>query len=350
MPHRFIIRSATYIGCWLLLAARVFALVYTPVQHHLKVDASIPAWLPGELIIKPKDDFHLVGADIMDEISFGWVKLYRQAYPRLDVTIEARASSSGIPALISGQADLAPVGREILPAEDKAFVDKFGYHPLEIRVATGAPTVLHKTAALVILVSKENPIEGLTLAQLDAICSKTRRRGHADIRTWGDAGLGGEWAARPISLYGLESNGIEKFVKNIALQGGEWKDGVHYVTNEGFTSFATVAANHIAKDIGGLTYGALANLTPAVKVVPLAENEGEPFVMPTVENIYTHRYPLSRYAYIYLNRPPGRPIEPKRKEFLKLVLSREGQDVVAREGIYIPLLPQVVREELAKLE
>jgi phosphate transport system substrate-binding protein len=106
----------------------------------------------------------------------------------------------------------------------------------------------------------------------------------------------------------------------------------------------------MAQKPGGLTYALLSNVTPNVKVVPLADKEGEPFLAPTVANVYSHRYPLSRYVYIFVNRPPGKPLEPKIKEFLKLVLSREGQDVVAKEGVYIPLTPEVVREELARLE
>jgi phosphate transport system substrate-binding protein len=99
-----------------------------------------------------------------------------------------------------------------------------------------------------------------------------------------------------------------------------------------------------------LTYALLANVTPNVKVLPLAEKAGDPFLEPTVENVYSHRYPLSRYVYIFVNRPPGKALEPKIKEFLKAVLSLEGQDIVAREGVYIPLTPQMVREELARLE
>jgi phosphate transport system substrate-binding protein len=334
-----------------LTTGPVFALKYAPVQHHLTVDPAIPAWRPSELNIRPEEEFHLVGADVMDEITLGWVKLFRRAYPRLSVTMEARASGSGAPALIDGRADAAPVGRELLPAEEQAFEAKFGYAPLAIRVATGSVGSLGKTASTVILVNKDNPIRCLTLAELDAIYSKTRKRGHTPIDTWGDLGLPGEWARMPIHLYGLKPpNGIERFFSHNVLEGGEYKDGIQHVKSAGFTHAFTVAAQDMATNRGGITYAMLANLTPDVKVVPLAQKAGLPCVQPTTRNIYLHKYPLSRYVYIFVNRKPGQPLAPEVKEFLKLVLSHQGQEIVAREGVYIPLTPEVVREERAKLD
>lgn len=333
------------------LSPLALALKYAAPQYRLEVDPSIPGWLPGELTTIPEEEFNLVGADVMDEITLGWAKLFRKAYPRLSVTMEARASGSGGPALTEGRAHAAPVGRELLPLEEKAFVDKFGYKPLAIRVATGSVSSLGKTATSVILVNRDNPIAGLTLAQLDAIYSKTRSRGYKDVKTWGDLGLTGEWANLPIHLYGLKHpNGIEWYFKQVVMHGGEYKDNIQFVKGQGFTHAFTVAAHDMARNKGGLTYALLPNVTPDVKVVPLAENAGEPFVAPTVGNVVSHAYPLSRYVYIFVNRPPGKPLEPKTKEFLRLVLSREGQQVVADEGVYIPLNADVVREELAKLE
>ncbi|BCG05113.1 phosphate-binding protein PstS (plasmid) [Paraburkholderia sp. PGU19] len=334
-----------------LMSSPASALKYAAVEHHLNVDPSIPKWQPGEVQSQPEEELRLVGADVMDEITLGWIKIYRKAYPRLSLTMEAKASGSGGPALTEGKADLAPVGRELLPAEEKGFVDKFGYKPMAIRVATGSVGSLGKTATSVVLVDKDNPLKGLTLSQLDAIYSKTRNRGHADITTWGDLGLGGAWADRPIHLYGLKPvNGIEYFLKLNVLEGGEYKDNIQFVKGKGFTHAFTVAAEDMATHPGGLTYALLANVTPNVKVLPLAENDGGPFIAPTLQNVYSHRYPLSRYVYIFVNKKPGQPLEPKVKEFLKLVLSREGQDVVAKEGVYIPLTPDVVHQELAKLD
>ncbi len=348
LTHRRLAAAATLL---LALAPSAFALKYAPVEHHLVADPALPVWQPGKVDSVPEEELNLVGADIMDEITLGWIKLYRAAYPRLSVTMEARASGSGVPALTAGIAHLAPVGREALPKEHDAFVQKFGYEPFAIRVATGSLGSLGKTATSVFLVAKDNPIQGLTFAQLDAIYSKTRKRGHADITTWGDLGLTGEWAKRPIHTYGLKPpNGIEQFVKWQVLLGGEWKDNIQHVKGQGFTHAFTVASNDMHTQLGGLTYALLANVTPDVRVVPLAEKDGDPFVAPTIDTVYHHTYPLSRYVYIFVNRPPGKPLEPKIKEFLKLVLSKQGQDVVAAEGVFMPLLPEVVKAELAKLE
>src|SRR5882762_2563941 len=188
----------------LLLTAPAFALKYAPVEHHIKADPAIPTWKPGPVESVPEEELNLVGADIMDEITLGWIKLYRPAYPRLSVTMQARSSGSGVPALTDGTAHMAPVGREALPAEHDAFVKKFGYEPFAIKVATGSLGSLGKTATSVILVAKDNPIKGLTYKQLDQIYSKSHKLGGSDITTWGQLGLTGEWADRPIHTYGLK--------------------------------------------------------------------------------------------------------------------------------------------------
>jgi phosphate transport system substrate-binding protein len=332
-------------------ATPALALKYAAPEHNVKVDASIPGWQPGEVKSDPEEELNLVGADIMDEVALEWTKIYRKQYPRLSVTLDLRASGAGAPGLVSGKGHLAPVGREMFPAEVKSFVDKFGYEPTPIQVATGSVGSLGKTAASVILVDKDNPIECLTIPQLDAIYSKTRKQGYKEVKTWGDVGARGTWASRPIHLYGLKPvNGIEQYFKMVAMNGGEYKEGIEFVKGKGFTHAFTVAAEKMAAEPGGLTYALLANVTPNVKVLKVAPSEGAPCYEPNVENVYLHKYPFSRYVYIYVNKAPGKPLEPKVKEFLKLVLSREGQDVVAKERVFIPLLPDVVTEELRKLD
>ena len=344
-------RLAVAAALALLASTPAFALKYAAVEHHLKADPAIPAWQPGPVESVPEEELNLVGADIMDEITLGWAKLFRQAYPRLSVTMEARASGSGVPALTAGTAHLAPVGREALPKEHDDFVKKFGYEPFAIKVATGSLGSLGKTATSIVLVAKSNPIKGLTFKQLDQIYSKSHHRGGEAITTWGQLGLTGEWADRPIHPYGLKPpNGIEQFFKWKVLNNGEWREGIQNVKGQGFTHAFTVASNDMHKQLGGLTYALLANVTDDVRVVPLAEKDGDPFIAPTIDTVYHHVYPLSRYVYIYVNRPPGTKLEPKLKEFLKCVLSKQGQEVVAAEGVFMPLLPEVVKEELAKLD
>src|SRR5437868_12657261 len=334
-----------------ICATPAFALKYAEPEHNLKVDPAIPSWQPGEVKSEPEEELNLVGADIMDEISLGWVKIYRKQYPRLSLTMDLRASGAGAPGLVSGKGDLAPVGREMFPAEEKSFVDKYGYKPTPIRVATGSVGSLGKTASSVILVDKDNPIDCLSQPQLDAIYSKTRKLGYKDVKTWGDLGAKGDWASRPIHLYGLKPvNGIEQYFKVVAMDGGEYKDNIQFVKGKGFTHAFTVAAEDMQNHPEGLTYALLANVTPNVKVLKVAPTTGGPCYAPNTQNVYEHKYPMSRYVYIYVNRKPGEALKPKIKEFLKLVLSREGQDVVARERVFIPLQPAVVQEELKKLD
>jgi len=334
-----------------LAATPTFALKYAEPEHNLKVDPALPSWQPGEVKSEPEEELNIVGADIMDEIVLGWAKIYRKQYPRLSVTEDLRASGAGAPGLVSGKGDLAPVGREMFPAEVQSFVDKYGYPPVAIRVATGSAGSLGKTAASVILVDKDNPLDCLSLPQLDAIYSKTRKLGHREVNTWGDLGAKGEWASRPIHLYGLKPvNGIEQYFKMVAMDGGEYKDGIQFVKGKGFTHAFTVAAEDMATHPGGLTYALLANVRPNVKVLSLSWKDGAECYQPTVDNVYSHKYPFSRYVYIYVNRAPGKPLPPKVKEFFKLVLSKEGQQVVADERVFIPLQPEVVQEELRKLE
>ncbi len=331
-----------------------FALKYAEPEHNLQVDPSTPAWQPGPVPI-PDDakevELSIVGSDTMDEIVLGWAKLYRKQYRAISVTLDLRASGAGAPGLVSGKGDLAPVAREMFPAETKSFVDKFGYAPTPIRVATGSVGSLGKTAATTILVDKNNPIDCLSLPQLDAIYSKTRKLGYQEVKTWGDLGAKGEWSSRPVHLYGLKPvNGIEQYFKMVAMDGGEYKDGITFASSKGLTHAFTVAAQDMAKRPGGLTYAMLANVTPNVKVLKVAGKQGGPCYEATVQNVYEHKYPFSRYVYLFVNKAPGKPLEPKVKEFLRLVLSKEGQQAVAEERVFIPLMPQVVREELTKLD
>jgi phosphate transport system substrate-binding protein len=351
MMKRSLALTASLMALSALVSPPASALKYAAPEHELKVDPSIPSWKPGEVKSEPEEELAIVGADIMDEIVLGWTKIYRKQYPRLSLTLDLRASGAGGPGLASGKGQLAPVGREMFPAEKKLFVDKYGYEPLEVKVATGSVGSLGKTATSVILVDKDNPIDCLSIPQLDAIYSKSRKHGYKEVNTWGDVGATGAWASRPIHLYGLKAvNGIEQYFKAVAMDNGEYKDNIQFVKGKGFTHAFTVAAEDMANKPGGLTYALLANVTPNVKVLKVSQTQGGTCYEPNVANVYSHKYPFSRFVYIYVNRPPGKPLEPKVKEFLKLVLSKEGQEVVADERVFIPLTPEVVREELKKLD
>lgn len=342
--------GAAAVTLGLMTGGPAAALKYAKPEHTMKADPRIARWVPGPLVTVPEEEFNVVGADVMDEMTLGWVKLMRKAYPRLSVTMEARASGSGGSALTNGIAHAAPVGRELLPAEAEMFRKEFGYEATAFRVATGSVGSLGKTAASIIMVDKDNPISCLSLQQLDSIYSKDRKLGGPDITNWGQLGATGAWAARPIHTYGLRSpNGIEWYFKMRVMQMGDYKDNIQFVKGKGFSHAFNVAAEDMKQNPGGLTYALLANLQPNTRVLALSEQPGGRCVLPDTRSVYDHSYPLSRFVYIYVNRKPGTTLEPKTKEFLRAVLSREGQDAVASDGVYLPLQSAVVQEELARL-
>jgi phosphate transport system substrate-binding protein len=228
------------------------------------------------------------------------------------------------------------MSRPMKPTEIDEFEKKFGYKPTELRTSFDA---------LAIYVHKDNPLASLTLAQADAIFSKTRKRGAAkDISTWGDLGLTGDWAARPISLYGRNSaSGTYGFFKDHVLKNGDYKDTVK--EQPGSASVVQGVTN----DRYGIGYSGIGYRTSGVRIVPLAESDGGPTSEGSYEDVVSKKYPLARYLYVYVNKAPGKPLDPLVKEFLKLVSSREGQEVVVKDG-YLPLTAAIVAEELRKVD
>ena len=213
------------------------------------------------------------------------------------------------------------------------FEKKYGYPPSMVRVAVDG---------LAVYVNKDNPLEKLTLQQIDSIFSKTRKRGGKDVKTWGDLGLTGDWAARPVSIYGRNSaSGTYGFFKEHVLQTGDYRDTVKEQPGS-----ASVVQG-VTEDRFGIGYSGIGYRTSGVKALKLADKAD--FFDGSYGNVTSGKYPLSRYLYIYVNKAPGKPLDPLVREYLKLILSREGQEVVVKDG-YLPLAPSVVAEELKKLE
>ncbi|HEY7412255.1 MAG TPA: PstS family phosphate ABC transporter substrate-binding protein [Vicinamibacteria bacterium] len=277
-----------------------------------------------------------VGSDTMNNLMTRWGESFSRLYPNVKLQVEGKGSSTAPPALIEGTAQLGPMSRPVKPTEVDAFEKKFGYKPTEVRTSFDA---------LAVYVHRDNPIEKLTLAQADAIFSKTRKRGAArDVRTWGDLGLTGEWAQRPLSLYGRNSaSGTYGFFKEHVLKNGDYKDTVK--EQPGSASVVQGVTN----DRYGVGYSGIGYRTSGVKVVPLAEADAGPFSGGSYEDVVSQRYPLARFLYVYVNKAPGRALDPLLGEFLKLVLSREGQEVVVKDG-YLPLTAAIVAEETKKLQ
>jgi phosphate transport system substrate-binding protein len=227
------------------------------------------------------------------------------------------------------------MSREMKPSEIDDFEKKFGYPPSKFKVAIDA---------LAVFVNKDNPLKQLTLQQADAIFSKGRACGGAkDITTWGDLGLTGDWAAKPISLYGRNSaSGTYGFFKEHALCNGDYKDTVKEQPGS-----ASVVQG-VAEDRYGIGYSGIGYKTSGVKALALAKKDGEPFIETDPAEVYAGKYPLARFLYVYVNQPPNKPLDPLVKQFLLYILSRDGQEVVVKDG-YLPLLGKTDTGELGNL-
>ncbi len=301
--------------------------------QQIKVDPKIPAYKPVSGV---SGAINSIGSDTMNNLMTLWAERFRKYYPNVKVQIEGKGSSTAPPALIAGTAQFGPMSRRMKQTEIDAFEKAFGYKPTRFRTSLDA---------LAVYVNKDNPIAGLTLPQIDAIFSKGRRCGYPEeITTWGQLGLKGPWARQPISLYGRNSaSGTYGYFKEHALCKGDYKDTVKEQPGS-----ASVVQS-VATDRYGIGYSGIGYRTSGVRAVPLARKGEKQFHAADMKNVMSGKYPLARFLYLYINKKPGSRLDPLVREFLKFVLSREGQQVVIKDG-YMPLPYRAVKEELAKLE
>lgn len=277
-----------------------------------------------------------VGSDSMDRIMEEWTKAFSGYHPRLRFTHEGKGSSTALPALLEGRADIGPMSRPLKADEIAKFREKFGYAPTSLRVAVDA---------LAVYVHPSNPIlkTGLTLRQLDAAFSSTRKRGGAAVVTWGDLGLTGDWKDAPVRVYSRNTaSGTHGFFREEVLSKGEFREGATYLPGSA-ELVAAVGADRYAIGYSGIGYR-----TDAVGAVPVAVSEKTAFVAPTEAAALSRSYPVSRDLYLVLNRKPGEPASPSVREFSRFVLSAEGQACVHREG-YFPVPVAELPAELAKV-
>jgi phosphate transport system substrate-binding protein len=276
-----------------------------------------------------------VGSDTLNNLMTHWAETFQKFYPNAKVQIEGKGSSTAPPALISGTAQLGPMSREMKGTELDAFEKKYGYKPTPIRTSVDA---------LAVFVNKDNPIKCLTFKQVDGLFSKSRRLGGEDITTWSQLGLTGAWANKPVSLYGRNSaSGTYGFFKEHALKNGDFKDTV----KEQPGSAAVVQGATVDRYAVG--YSGIGYATAGVRAVPLTEKDGGKCVEATADNAYAGSYPLARFLYVYLNKAPGKPLDPLTREFVKLIVSREGQEGVVKDG-YFPLPATIAKEEQNKIQ
>src|SRR6266705_15976 len=294
-----------------------------------------PALKPYEKVSGVSGNLNSIGSDTLNNLMTLWAEGFRAIYPNVNIQIEGKGSSTAPPALIEGTAQLGPMSREMKAAESDAFEKKYGYKPTEIKVAIDA---------LAVFVHKDNPIKGRAIDQVDSIFSSTNKRGGKPINTWGDLGLTGPWVNRAISLYGRNSaSGTYGFFKEHVLKNGDYRATVK--EQPGSSS----VVQGVASDLGGIGYSGIGYKTSGVKAVALAEATGGAAQEPSLENALSGAYPLARFLYIYVNKKPAEPMDKLVQEFLKFVNSKEGQEVVVKDGYY-PMPAAVATETLALLK
>ncbi|MCP5205591.1 MAG: phosphate ABC transporter substrate-binding protein PstS family protein [Hahellaceae bacterium] len=296
------------------------------------VDAGLPSYTKASGV---SGNISSVGSDTLANLMTLWAEDFKRNYPNVNIQIQAAGSSTAPPALTEGTSNFGPMSRKMKDKEIEAFEKKFGYVPTAIPVAIDA---------LAVFVNKDNPIKGMTIAQVDAVFSSTRKCGHdKDVQNWGDLAVGGDLAKRNIQLYGRNSvSGTYGYFKDKALCKGDYKNSV----NEQPGSASVVQG--VSESVNGIGYSGIGYKTASVRAVALAKKEGSDFVDATPENAVSGNYPLSRFLWVYVNKAPNKELAPNVAEFVKLVLSKQGQEVVVKDG-YVPLPASVTEKTLKEL-
>ncbi len=297
----------------------------------IRVDAGLPSYSRVSGI---SGSLNSVGSDTMNNMMTLWAETFRKFYPNVRIQVEGKGSSTAPPALIAGTSQFGPMSRQMRATEIDQFEARYGYKPTELRTSYDA---------LAVYVNKDNPIENLTLAQVEAVFGKSRRRGYKqNVTTWGQLGLTGDWANRPISIYGRNSaSGTYGFFKEHVLKNGDYKDTVKEQPGS-----ASVVQG-VTEDRFGIGYSGIGYRTSGVKAVPLAVTDKGPFSDGSYADVTSGKYPLWRFLFIYINKAPSRPLDPLSTEFIKLMFSKEGQEAVVKDG-YMPLSAAVAAEQVAK--
>lgn len=324
---------ATIVGAVTSLA---MAALLTPAAAQTQPAPAVDAGLKGyERQSGVSGNLSSRGSDTMNNLMALWGEAFRGFYPAVNIQIEGAGTSTAPPAITEGTANFGAMSRPMREGEIRAFEERHGYAPTLVPVAIDV---------LAVYVHRDNPIQGLTIPQVDAILSSTRRcGGAADITRWGQLGLTGAWANRDITLYSRNAvSGTYGYFRQHALCDGDFKASI----NEQPGSASVVEG--VASTPNSIGYSGIGYRTSGVRAVPLAKREGQAFVAPTARSAADGTYPLARFLYVAVNKHPNRVLPPLEREFLRLILSREGQQVVVRDG-YIPLPAAVAERELGRL-
>ncbi len=294
----------------------------------VEVDPALPKYEPRETV---GGNLRSVGSDTMVNLMQLWASRFRAVHPSVRVQVEGKGSSTAPPALLKRQSQFGPMSRQMEEEEIDRFVDQFGHKPTGLRVAIDC---------IAVYVNKDNPIESLTLAQVEQIFSVAG----PEKMTWGDVGLTDPaWRDRPITLTGRNSaSGTYKYFKKVACGGHDYKPTVQ----ESPGSAGVV--NAVSRDVTAIGYSGIGYQTPDVREVPLSYEEGETPAPPTMEAAYTGDYPVARFLYLYLNYDKQKPLDPLRREFIRFIFSREGQEAVVKDGAF-PISADIARKELERV-
>jgi len=274
-----------------------------------------------------------IGSDSLNNLMTLWVEDFRKVYPSVTIEVEGKGSSTAPPALIAGTAQLGPMSRPMRAAESDQFEAKYGYKPTAIRVAVDT---------LAVFVNKDNPVACLSLTQLDSIFSISRNLGGQAIDNWDSAGGTGDFAGKPISLFGRNAaSGTYGYFKEVALGNGDYRATV----KEQPGSSAVVQG--VAADKYAIGYSGIGYKTADVRAIDVSGRDGQCY-HPNQENAYKGLYPITRFLYIYVNKNPSAPLDPVLREFFKFALSADGQDDTNKDGYY-PMPFVFAQEDVTKV-
>lgn len=322
----------TFMGKRNALPIAFLLLLTMPVSAEVKVDPKLGEYAATSGV---SGNLSSVGSDTLANLMTLWAEEYKRFYPNVNIQVQAAGSSTAPPALTEGTSNLGPMSRKMKNKEIAAFEKKFGYKPTPVPVAIDA---------LAVYVHKDNPIKGMSIVDVDAIFSSTRKcGGSANLNTWGDLGLRGDWTKRDIQLFGRNSvSGTYGYFKKKALCKGDFKPTV----NEQPGSASVVQS--VSSSLNGIGFSGIGYKTSGVRAVPLSKTAEQDKIEATPNNAISGKYPLARFLYVYVNKAPGKPLSPLESEFIKMVLATQGQKVVVKDG-YIPLPSKVASKTLASL-
>jgi phosphate transport system substrate-binding protein len=314
------------ISKFLVLMAGLAAATAAEESH---LDPALPEY---KAVSGVSGNLNSIGSDTLNNLMTLWAEGFKKAYPNVNIQIEGKGSSTAPPALIEGTAQIGPMSRPMKAEEIDAFEKKFGYKPTEVRVAIDA---------LAVFAHKDNPLKGLSMKQVDALFSSTRKMGGEDITDWGQLGLE-PWKGRAISLFGRNSaSGTYGLFQEHALAKGDFKPTV----KEQPGSSAVVQG--VGADLYAIGYSGIGYKTSGVRALPVADDDGR-FYEANYENCLTGDYPLARFLMVYVNKKPGQPLDPLTLEFIRFVVSKEGQAIVEKDG-YFPMPAEVAQEVVDSL-